>query len=106
MGATAVSLQAPPPIVDPGAISGPQAGRGKSPRTTPRRLRARYVADGERCLVCNGLFYPVRTISGLITEHFCSGDCAWIHYIRRTDPQAALRYKAEAKARAEARPHA
>lgn len=45
----------------------------------PRKLRARYVDDGKRCLQDDRLFYPAKTISGETTENFCSSECAFAH---------------------------
>lgn len=54
-----------------------------------RRLRARYVASGRRCLQCAGLFYPQQTVCGVVTENFCSEQCALDHHWHRPSKKRA-----------------
>jgi len=51
--------------------------------TTQRPLRVRYVMDGAHCAACGKTLYPARTVSGVTTEHYCSGECAWRAYLAR-----------------------
>jgi hypothetical protein len=49
-------------------------------------LRVRYVGDGQHCAACGKVFYPARTISGRITENYCSGECAAVAMRTRREP--------------------